>query len=141
MVRLKVVSAAVIAGIVLHVTTGCSTIATYDQLAYEKVTSCKAEVLNLMSKATTPYADNKDEIEQVSLDVAKAYEYDCSRPLNRITISMWDLIRDPNRDTSAGFFRIWKQKSVLHQAFIDQKKIQVGQAFDQISQLEAGKIK
>ncbi len=121
--------------------TGCQTISTYDQLSYEKVTACKAEVLNLMGKATTPYPEHKDEIEAVSLDVAKAQEYDRNRPLNKITVAMWELIRDPNRNTSAGFFRLWKAKVTLHQGFIDEKKIQVGQAFDQLAQLESGKIR
>ena len=86
---------------------------TYDQLSYEKVTASKAEVLNLMTKAIMPYDDNKAAIEEVFLDVNKAYQYDKQRPLNRITIAMWDLIRDPNRDTYAGFLVIWKQKGML----------------------------
>ena len=123
------------------VTGGCATISTYDEKSYEKVTACKAEVLNLMNKATTPYDSNKEEIEVVFLDVNKAYQYDKNRPLNKITIAMWDLIRDPNRDTYAGFLVIWKEKSTLHQGFIDEKKAQVGEAFDQISGLESGKIR
>ena len=119
----------------------CATISTYDALAYEKVTACKAEVLNVMSKATTSYEDHRAEVEAVSLDVAKAQEYDRNRPLNQITVSMWELIRDPARDTSAGFFKLWKAKGTLHQGYIDEKKIQVGQAFDQIAQLESGKLR
>ena len=137
---IRIALATTLAGLVCMVT-ACATISTYDEKAYEKVTACKAEVLNLMNKATTSYDSNKDEIEAVFLDVNKAYQYDKQRPLNRITIAMWDLIRDPKRDTYAGFLVIWKEKSTLHQGFIEEKKIQIGAAFDQISGLESGKIR
>ena len=123
------------------VTGGCATISTYDEKSYEKITACKAEVLSLMNKATTPFAYNVDEIAAVRLDINKAYQYDRNRPLNRITVEMWNLLRDPLRDTYAGFFEIWEKKGTLHQAFIDEKKIQIGEAFDQMAQLESGKIR
>lgn len=120
---------------------GCATISTYDAEAYKQVTGAKAEVLNLMSKATTPYSANTQEIERVSLVVAKAYEYDMGRTLNQTTIQMWDIIRDPNRSTSGGFFRFWKQRGTLSPAFINQAKIVVGAAYDQLSGLESGKLR
>jgi hypothetical protein len=120
---------------------GCQTISNYDAEAYKQVTACKAEVLNVMSKAITPYADNSAEIERVSLTVAKAYEYDMGRTLNSTTIQMWDIIRDPNRSTSAGFFRLWKAKGTLSPGFIKQAKLVVGAAYDQLSGLESGKLR
>jgi hypothetical protein len=46
----------------LALATACSLIATYDQVAYEKATSTKAETLALMGKATGPYASHQKEI-------------------------------------------------------------------------------
>ena len=60
---------------------GCSTIATYDQVAYEKATDAKAEALALMDKATGSYSAHQQEIEAVSLTLNKAYEYDRGRAL------------------------------------------------------------
>jgi len=64
----------------------CSTIATYDQNAYEKATGAKGEALTLMDKATGPFSAHETEIEAVSLTIDKTYEYDRSRALNSITI-------------------------------------------------------
>src|SRR5437764_13260123 len=69
--------------------TACSTIATYDQVAYEHATNAKVDTLALMDKATTPYADHIKDIEAVQLELAKAAEYDNGRPLNRYTIALW----------------------------------------------------
>jgi hypothetical protein len=119
---------------------GCATMATKDQVAYDKQTSCKADVLQLIDKATTPYDDNKDVINAVVLNVERAYEYDAGRPLNKITIDQWNIIRDPSRNTFAGFVKLWKEKGRLSAVYVTEKKKQIGAAFDQIIQLESGKI-
>ncbi len=119
----------------------CSTISTYDQAAYEHATSAKVDTLTLMDKATGNYDDHLKEIEALSTELNKAYEYDRGRPLNRITVAQWDILRDPNRNLVGGFLKMWKSKGSLSATFIAEKKTQIAEAFDQIIQLESGKIK
>src|SRR5262245_5014197 len=88
----------------------CSTIATFDQVAYDKATGAKAEALALMDKATAPYSSHVKEIESVSLTIDKAYEYDRGRTLNAITVQQWQILRDPNRNLFGGFLRRWREK-------------------------------
>jgi len=117
----------------------CSLIAPYDQAAYDKATSAKAEVIALMDKASGSYASHQKEIEEVSLDVDKAYEYDRGRASNSETIKQWELLRDPKGHLFGGFLRRWHDKDALNQDYINEKKPDIADAFDQIIGLERGK--
>ena len=120
---------------------GCSTIAPYDQAAYEHVTNAKVETLLVMGKATDSYASHKAEIERLQVTLDKAYEYDRNRPLNSITVRMWEKLRDPERDLLGGFLREWQEDGPLLPKYVQNKRQQIGEAFDTISQLESGKLK
>jgi len=119
----------------------CILIARYDQAAYEHATSAKVDTLTLINKATTSYDEHQKEVEALVTQLDKAYEYDRGRQLNRITVSQWDILRDPNRNLVGGFLKMWKTKGTLSAAFVAEKKRQVADAFDQIIQLESGKIR
>jgi len=119
----------------------CSTIATFDQVAYDKATGAKAEALALMNKATDSYSAHVKEIEAVSLTIDKAYEYDRGRTLNAITVQQWQILRDPDRNLFGGFLRRWREKGSLRPDYIAEKKPDIAEAFDQITGLEIGKRK
>ena len=125
----------------LILTGGCSIIARYDQVAYEHAVDTKVDTLSLMNKATGDYQEHQKDIETVTAELDKAYEYDRGRDLNRVTVSQWDILRDPERDLVGGFLKMWKAKGRLNPTFIAEKKKQIADAFDQIIQLEAGKLK
>jgi hypothetical protein len=124
---------------VLTLATACSLIAPYDQVAYEKATSVKAEALALMGKATGSYESHQKEIDEVKLDLDKAYEYDRGRTNNAETIKQWEILRDPNGHLFGGFLRRWHDRGSLHEAYIEEKKPDIADAFDQIIGLERGK--
>jgi hypothetical protein len=119
----------------------CGTIATFDQVAYDKATGAKAEALALMDKATDSYSAHVKEIEAVSLTIDKAYEYDRGRALNTITVQLWQILRDPDRNLFGGFLRRWREKGSLRPDYIAEKKPDIAEAFDQITGLEIGKRK
>jgi hypothetical protein len=121
--------------------TACTTIATFDQVAYDKATGAKAEALALMDKATNSYGAHLKEIDAVSLTIDKAYEYDRGRALNTITVQQWQILRDPNRNLFGGFLRRWREKESLRPDYIAEKKPDIAEAFDQIIGLEIGKRK
>ena len=125
----------------LDLSSACSLIAPYDRAAYEHATNAKVDTLALMSKAAGSYDEHEKEVEALVRQLDKAYEYDRGRQLNKITIAQWDILRDPNRDLVGGFLKMWKAKGTLSATFIAEKKKQVGDAFDQIIQLENGKLK
>jgi hypothetical protein len=134
----------IFAGVLLVATAllfACSTIATFDQVAYDKATGAKAEALALMNKATESYSAHVKEIEAVSLTIDKAYEYDRGRMLNAITVQQWQILRDPDRNLFGGFLRRWREKGSLRPDYIAEKKPDIAEAFDQITGLEIGKRK
>ncbi|MNY67716.1 hypothetical protein D3C86_2053490 [compost metagenome] len=49
------------------------------------------------------------------------------------------MLRDPNRALYGGTIALWQSQGTLSPAFRDQKKIQIGRAFDYILCLEANK--
>lgn len=120
----------------------CSLIAPYDQAAYDKATSAKATALALMNKATGSYSSHEKEVEAVALEIDKAYEYDRGRGAsNSETIKQWEKLRDPSANLFGGFLRRWKAKDSFTQDYIDLKKPDIADAFDQIIALERGKPK
>lgn len=126
--------------LIFTVLSGCSTISTYDQTAYQNATNAKAETFALMDKATNSYSSQAKEIQALRLTLSKAYEYDKGRPLNQITVEMWEVLLDPSRDLVGGFLRDWEADQTESKTFVDDKKEQIGEAFDVISGLESAKI-
>ena len=130
-----------LAGLCLMALASCRTISLFDQAAYEHAVSAKVDTLALMDKATESYSAHQKEIDSVKRELAKAYEYDLGRPLNKITATQWKILLDPNRDLVGGFLKMWKSSGSLGATFIAEKKPQIAEAFDQIIGLESGKIK
>ena len=113
----------------------------FDQAAYEHATSLKVDTLVVMSKATESYANHSREVADLQISLDKAYEYDRNRPLNIVTITLWDKLRNPEGDLLGGFLREWKEDGPLLPKYVSAKKKQVAEAFNVIIQLESGKIR
>src|SRR6266853_1220454 len=118
--RMKISILAAPLGLTLLFSSACSLIAPYDRAAYEHATNAKVDTLALMSKATGSYDEHEKEVEALVRQLDKAYEYDRGRQLNKITIAQWN---------------------ILSSTLIAEKKKQVGDALEQIIQLESGKLK
>ena len=137
------VQLALIVSTCLALITACAgpLIATYSQAAYEQATSAKVESLELMEKATEPYDQHAPDVQALMSKVDKAYEYAQGRPNNDISAEQWRKLKDPDRNLLAGFFKRWKDQGQLSPAFVGNAKGQISSAFDQIIQLESGKIR
>ena len=121
--------------------TGCSTISPFSPIAYEQATSLKVEALATMEKASEPYANQKQSVETLKLNVEKAYEYAKGRPQNEETTMQWFIIKDPSRHSLGGFLKRWEDKSSLDKSFIQEAKGLVSDGFDTVIELESGKRK
>lgn len=119
----------------------CKTISNFDQYAYIQATSLKVDALNLMEKATTSYNAHIQEISPLKANIEKAYEYEKHRPKNEITTKMWQVIKDTSRNLLGGFLTRWQTRDSLSAAFVNEAKVQVGEAFDLLIELESKKIK
>jgi hypothetical protein len=119
----------------------CATISRYDQYAYSQAVSIKVDALNLMDSATGSYQQHKPAVSDIMTTIEKIYEYEKNRPKNTISEKMWSLMKDTSGHLYGGFIKRWQKENTLDQVFIKESKRLIGQSFDQISQLESGKIK
>ncbi|WP_221391575.1 hypothetical protein [Dyadobacter sp. NIV53] len=125
--------------LVFHV--GCSTISKFDQYSYAQSTSLKVDAINLMGNATQPYETQSSDVLKVRTAIEKMYEYEKNRPKNQVSEKMWVIVRDSTGHSFAGFIKRWQKEKTLDAAFIKESQQLVSESFDQISQLESGKIK
>jgi hypothetical protein len=119
----------------------CSTISKFDQYAYTQATSIKVDALGLMDSATNDYQQYKESVAGMLNSIDKIYEYEKNRPKNTISEKMWSMMRDSTGHLYGGFIRRWQKEGKLDQVFIQESKKIISKSFDQISQLESGKIK
>lgn len=124
----------------LFLQSSCVTSAPYDQFVYKESTSLKVDALKLMDKAEKPYSTQEKEIEKLTDQLDKLFEYEAHRKKNQLRIQMWDLLRNPDKNLLGGFLSRWKKESQLNVSFISEAKIIVGKAFDQLAELESGKL-
>ena len=120
---------------------GCATISKFDQYAYTQATSLKVDALQVMNAATEQYDVHKADVTGVQTAIDKIYEYERSRPKNAISEKMWTVLKDSSGHLFGGFIKRWQQEGKLDAVFVKEAQGVIGQAFDQIAQLESGKIK
>jgi len=123
-------------------------IATFDQASYQHVTSLKVDALALMDKCKEDYSLHTKEVADFQLDMDKAIEYDKHRPNNGITSKQWEILNDPDGHLLGAFWILWRRDKVLDTiakkmgtSYFPAKKKQISEAFDQIAELESGKLK
>ena len=119
----------------------CSTISKFDQYAYTQTTSIKVDACNLMSHATESYEAHSADVQKVETDINKMFEYEKNRPKNIVSQKMWMILKDSTGHLFGGFVKRWQKEGKLDAAFVTESQALVSQSFDQISQLESGKIK
>jgi len=119
----------------------CSTIAKFDQYAYSQTTSLKVDAINMMGHAGDKYDQHAAQVTQLQTSLSKMFEYEKNRPKNDISQKMWTILIDSTGNLYGGFIKRWQKEGTLDTAFIKASQDLVGQSFDQISQLESGKIK
>ena len=120
---------------------GCaSTIANYDQVAYENATSLKVETLALMDRAGDPYDHHATDIADLSMRLQKAKEYAQGFQHNEDVITQWTtLVGDSG--ILGRFFNEWHSQPISPPAYLQDKKERVASAFDKIIALEGRKNK
>ena len=121
---------------------GCSPlISKYDPYSYQETISLKVDVMNMISKATDSISKHITEVNALNLRIEKVYEYEKGKPYNTITTQQWELLKNTDHDLYGGFIKEWKNKGILKPAYVEDKKNQIGKAFDIIINLETHKIK
>jgi hypothetical protein len=76
---------------------GCTTIAAYNEKAYENATSAKAEALTLLVKSNQSYTFYEQEVNALKLDMSKAAEFAKGIPKNDAVVGMYASRRERPR--------------------------------------------
>lgn len=113
--------------------------ALFDQYSYKKTIELKVKTTSLINKASTPYSENKIDIDNLFLDIEKLIEYEKNKPDNKITFQMWKVLNDSEKNLLAGFFKNWQAKETLSEPYIDEFHKQMLEAFDLLIQYEIKK--
>ncbi|KFF72305.1 hypothetical protein IW01_04350 [Pectobacterium brasiliense] len=120
----------------------CSTISPFNQRAYEQAVTIKVDALALIDKALTEaYEENRHEVVLLKIQVEKAYEYARGLPKNEIVTKQWEIIKNPNRNSLGGFLAYWERNNTLSKTFVTDMKEVISNGFDQVIELESGKVK
>jgi hypothetical protein len=120
---------------------GCSPVSEFNQVALDKTISVKTDALNLINKANEDYASHQSEIESLKAVVEDAYQFSKSIPNNSESVSQWEIIRDPQRNSLFGLLERWKNKNTLSDTFISEVKLVIASDFNTIIDFENNKRK
>ncbi|WP_205553013.1 hypothetical protein [Pectobacterium brasiliense] len=102
----------------------------------------KVDALALIDKALTePFEENRHEVVLLKIQVEKAYEYARGLPKNEIVTKQWEIIKNPNRNSLGGFLAYWERNNSLSKTFVTDMKGVISNGFDQVIELESGKVK
>lgn len=104
----------------------------------------KVSTLELMGKAVEPYPNHLPEITAQNAKLEAAYDHERARFGNGSSTKMWATLLHadsqlPGSGIYGRFLSQWQKKGVLSPIYIEDKKQNVGEAFDQILSLEAAK--
>lgn len=138
---------------VLLLLPGCKTlITTYDAYSYTQLASLKVEVISMMNKATDEYSTHAANVEKLTMNIQKAYEYDTHKPKNAVMAKMWKYLYDAllsnemegiaGRQYKKGFFKNWEAAKKKSAIFVEEATTKiVAPMFDLIMELESKKLK
>jgi len=141
MARLRYAVRPAAALVVVLFLAGCPKVASFDPIAFEQTKGLKAQALALMDRAGEPYAEHRVDVDTLRARLARAYAREQGRPSNERTLQQWGILMAPQGHLLAGFLALWERRSVLDEAFIDEARVQVADAFDEILGLENGKLR
>ncbi len=129
----------VLAAFIFFTASGATKIADFDQYAYRNATELKARTMLIIDRASEPYQDHKDNIQDLEVGLLSAYEYAKSLPDNQLTSKQWWILIDPEGDLWGKFHAKWKKDEKLSPYFAKQFKKQTSAGFDAIICLEINK--
>ena len=113
--------------------------ATFDQYSYQKATEIKVETNQLLDNAIYPYEDYEGDIKDLKSELDKIIEYEKNKPYNDISLKMWKILSDEERNLLAGFLRRWEEEEQMSRVFVDEAKSQILEAIDIIIKYESNK--
>lgn len=113
----------------------------YSPEAFRQATSIKAQSLALIDKGTAPYANHRDDADDLLVKISEAYEFARGRGRRNSdeAAGQWAIILDPDGGSVGDFVRQWQESGRLNSFFVDEFGETVALQFDEIIELETGR--
>mgnify|MGYP006292575881 CR=1 FL=1 len=128
--------------LVLVLLQSCTTgMTVFNEAAYRQAVELKVASMDLLDKASTSYSENREAVEELKLDLLKAWEYAKGRPDNEAAAREWEMLIDPERNLLGNFLLRWEERERLSPALVREYRFIITDAFDRIISLESGKMK
>ncbi len=115
--------------------------AAFDQYSYQKATEIKVETAALLEKAVEPYAQHEEEVEALRTNLQKIIEYEKNKNYNDISLAMWQILSEEEKNLLAGLLKRWENQQKLSVVFVQEAQGQVMEAINLIIKYEAAKDK
>jgi hypothetical protein len=120
----------------------CTLLSPYDPTSYKNATDLKAASLALLEHGNEPYADHKDEIGRLDVQLRQAFEYEHGKgKTNSETAEQWKILLDKQGGLLGGTLEQWRTAGHLSEALLPEISKKIGAAFDEIIGLEQAKVK
>lgn len=115
--------------------------AAFDQYSYQKATEIKVEASILLENAVDPYSQHEEQVKALRTDLKKIIEYEKNKSYNDISLAMWQILSDEEKNLLAGLLKRWENEQHLSAAFVQELKAQIMEAINLIIKYEAAKDK
>jgi hypothetical protein len=119
--------------------TGCSP--TYDQVSLDNAKKLKRESLVLMDSAKDPFSSHSNDVTKIKKEMEDACSHSESLNCNCISVSMWDIIKDPEGHSFGGFLKKWETDNTIGNVMIERSEKVVEKQYTELIDHENQKRK
>jgi hypothetical protein len=120
---------------------GCANlISSYDQNSYYNAQNLKIESLALVDASNTPATFHAEQITVLQDKLSFAYAYEQGKgKSNAVSCKQWDILINPKGSLLGSYLESWKNGAEYSPDYIQEKRIQISDGFDEIIRLEGAK--
>lgn len=124
----------------------------FNQASLDEMQRLKTKTVDLVDKATEPFADHQTEVAGLTKELNDAYKADLARTNNAAVIKQWEVLTvvNPNAPENGivpRFFALWEKQGKISATSINGRngrpgeKARISKAFDLLSATESAKKK
>ncbi|CAM1361578.1 conserved exported hypothetical protein [Tenacibaculum litopenaei] len=113
--------------------------ASYDAYAHKQTIAIKTSSEELIDKGVYSYESYETEVRALMNKIDSLMVYEQHKKHQKISLSMWKVLIDKDRNLLGGYLGRWKSKGKLPAVFVAEAKVQIMAAFDALIAYEAQK--
>ncbi|MDI9309236.1 MAG: hypothetical protein QM535_03380 [Limnohabitans sp.] len=121
--------------------TGCSALKTpsFDNYSFTKTLELKNQVSILIDLSTDSYETQEPKVKVFLEEINKLVEYEKNRKHNEITVAMWELLTQKDKQSITRYFIFWEKHKTVSPHFAKISKQQIEIMFDLLLEYELKK--